>query len=179
MTDINNNTNSNKVESNSNKMEVGKIVYILSNKTQKIVPAQIVEETITKKITGNVVSWKYFVGSKDKGKIIDSNMLDGEVYPDLASVKTVLNKRLNTFLEDLIEDAKKRVSAWYGEIPVSGLADINSETLDSQKIDPGVFLTTNNIPESAQEGLRKAAIEPGEDYLELPDGQLVKVNYKI
>lgn len=181
MEDINNISSSEFDEesnaSDSNKMEVGKIVYILSNKTQKIVPAQIVEETITKKITGNVVSWKYFVGSKDKGKIIDSSMLDGEVYPDLQTVKNALQKRLTSFLEELIDDAKKRVHLWYGDVqqqaPVA-----TRETVTSNKIDPGMFLNSNSVPESQQNGLLNSAIAPGEDYLELPGGQMVKINYK-
>ena len=54
----------------NNSLSIGQIIYVLSNKTQKIIPAIVVEEMTVKKIDGNETSWKVSVGPQGKEKII-------------------------------------------------------------------------------------------------------------
>lgn len=49
-------------------LKIGQIIYVLSNKAQRIIPAIVVEEMTVKKLEGNEVSWKVSVGPTGKEK---------------------------------------------------------------------------------------------------------------
>ena len=98
---------------NSN-LKIGQIIYVLSNKAQKVIPAIVVEEMIVKKLEGNEVSWKVSVGPTGKEKIIDSKRLDGELYESLDEIQIILKNRLEEFINQLIKEAETRANSWYG-----------------------------------------------------------------
>lgn len=127
---------------NSNRtLSIGQVIYVLSNKAQKIVPAIVIEEVVVKKLDGHHVSWKVSVGPPGKEKVIESNRLDGDIYTSLEEIRAVLHKRLATFLDELVNEANKRVKQWYGEQQ----AEINSLQGNSdnpnEKIDPENLIT--------------------------------------
>lgn len=117
-------------------LSIGQVIYVLSNKTQKILPAVVVEEVIVKKLDGNHVSWKVSVGPAGKEKVIDSNRLNGDIYISLDDIREVLHKRLAAFLDDLIGEADKRVEAWYGKQTIKSLGSLTNSEDPNEKIDP-------------------------------------------
>ena len=126
-------------------LQIGQVIYVLSNVKQKIVPAIVVEEIVVKKIDGNQVSWKVSVGPPGKEKIVDSNRLDGDIYSSLDEIRDVLYKRLSSFLDDLVAEAEKRVESWYGHQVSKGSSVSESSNVSSgrepDKIAPENLLT--------------------------------------
>lgn len=184
-------------------LEIGQIIYVLSNKAQKIIPAIVVEEITVKTIEGNQSSWKVSVGPQGKEKTIDSKRLDGELYGSIEEVQGVLKDRLNTFIDQIVSDAQKKVSAWYGT-KTNALASTRNED-PNEKVDPESLVDESDIPvessaspkkapakirTSAEEARRKAvasmvgleepqtALDGNSEFIELPDGQKVKINIK-
>lgn len=125
-------------------LTIGQVIYVLSNKAQKIVPAIVVEEVVVKKLDGHYVSWKVSVGPAGKEKVIDSSRLDGDIYTSLDEIKEVLHKRLALFLNDIISEAEKRATNWYGEKIKSVVPKGDSES--SEKIDPDQLLVDIETP---------------------------------
>jgi hypothetical protein len=113
-------------------LSIGQIIYVLSNKAQKIIPAVVVEEMIVKKIDGNQISWKVSVGPAGKEKTIDSKRLDGELYSSLEEVQGVLEERLGQFINQIVIDAEKRAQSWYGQ----KTKQLEEKLSQSDKIDP-------------------------------------------
>lgn len=78
----------------------------------------VVEESIIKTLEKETVSWKLAVGSKNNPekpqRIVDSTKIDGEIYSDLSTVHSILESRLNTFLNNTILEVQKREKVWYG-----------------------------------------------------------------
>jgi hypothetical protein len=181
-------------------LKIGQIIYVLSNKAQRIIPAIVIEEMTVKKLEGNEVSWKVSVGPTGKEKIIDSKRLDGELYETLSEVESVLKQRLEAFINNIVSDAQKRADVWYGN-----KSKIAQQYESQDKIDPTSLIddetpTTPIITESKKKtGLSKAQAAkearnkliaamsdeqktPGDivdqEEIRLPDGQVVKVNIR-
>ncbi len=126
--------------------EIGQVVYILSEQAQTILPGLVVEECVVKKITGNSTSWKIKVGHGDKAKLFDSAKINGELHGSLSEVQTVMTKRLQDYIINLVKEAEDRVEKWYGkEIADSQKASFEAASLSSNpedKIDPDVLLSS-------------------------------------
>jgi hypothetical protein len=65
------------------KYEIGQIIYILSNKTQTVIPA-IVEEQVDRKIrradgVHTILNYKLSLGPKERRQVVDLAKIDGEV----------------------------------------------------------------------------------------------------
>lgn len=101
----------------SNSFRIGEIVYVLSNKTQAIVPALVVEETTINTLKGKKVSWKVAIGPQGpKQKVIESSQLNGDMFPSLKAVEEFLKSRLTKFIDKVVGDAKKNEDSWYGHL---------------------------------------------------------------
>lgn len=101
----------------SNDFRIGEIVYVLSNKTQAIVPALVVEETTINTLQGKKVSWKVAIGPRGaKQKVIESSQLNGDMFPSLDAVEEFLKSRLTKFIDKVVGDAKKNEDSWYGHL---------------------------------------------------------------
>lgn len=185
-------------------LEIGQIIYVLSNKAQKIIPAIVVEEITVKTIEGNQSSWKVSVGPQGKEKTIDSKRLDGELYGSIEEVQGILKDRLDGFINQIVSDAQKKVSSWYG----TKTATLNASRNEDQngKVDPESLIDEIDSPPepiisakrtaaktrtSAEEARRKAVAsivgleeqqssptDENSEFIELPGGQKVKVNIK-
>lgn len=183
-------------------LQIGQIIFVLSNKAQKIIPAIVVEEVTIKKLEGNETSWKVSVGPTGKEKIIDSKRLDGELYATLDEVQNVLKQRLEQFIATIVEDAEKRAAVWYGS-----KSKIAEQYREEDKIDPNSLIEEDIVTAKAPEPKKKTAnmtkaqaakearnkliaamsdepkVEtPGDivdqEEIQLPDGQVVKVNIR-
>lgn len=186
---------------NNTSLKIGQIIYVLSNKAQKIIPAIVVEELTIKKLDGNETSWKVSVGPSGKEKIIDSKRLDGELYSTLEEVQVILKERLDQFITTIVEDAEKRATVWYGS-----KTKLIENIKESDKIDPNSLIEEDIVPVKSIEPKKKnsalskaqavkevrnklvAALSeesqgmPGDiadqEEIRLPDGQVVKVNIR-
>jgi len=98
----------------SKDFNIGQVVYVLSNKTQAIVPALIIEETTIKALSKKEVTWKVAIGpSGSKQKIIQASDLNGELFASLGAVEAYLQARLNGFIKKVVDDATKNENNWY------------------------------------------------------------------
>ena len=149
-----------------------------------------------KKIDGNETSWKVSVGPQGKEKIIDSKRLDGELYANLDEIQRVMEERLSEFITQIVSDARSRAETWYGQ-----KTKLIQQQVNNDKIDPNT-LFDEDVPETSTKpsGLNKAQAakearnkliaamsdeqknSSGEivdsEEIQLPDGQVVKVNIR-
>lgn len=112
--------------------ELGQIIYILSNKTQKVIPALVEEEFLHKKLNGNIIKYIVSVGPPNKRKTINLETVDGEIFTSVDDIKKVLVDRLNDFIGELVADTEKLVQNWYKDAKI--LTEENQNK--SNKIDP-------------------------------------------
>ena len=186
----------------NNSLQIGQIIYVLSNKAQKIIPAIVVEEVTIKKLDGNETSWKVSVGPQGKEKIIDSKRLDGELYASLDEVQAVLKNKLDEFIVGIVSEAEKRAAEWYGS-----KTKLAEQYRDDDKIDPNSLIEEDVVPAKSSTDIKKRAsgmskaqaakearnkliaamsedsqAVPGDivdqEEIRLPDGQVVKVNIR-
>lgn len=161
---------------------IGQIVYILSNQSQNIIPAMVVEEQTIQTLQGINVSWKIAIGEPgEKQKIVDSTKLNGEIFVSLEQIQNLLTKRLNAYIEKTIKVAKQREINWYGNLRTQ--SQVVNNISQPTKIDPESFLDdledykqeerTNNFTkfteEQKQEDLKqrlKSSIMPTREELE-------------
>jgi hypothetical protein len=192
---------------NSN-LKIGQIIYVLSNKAQKIIPAIVIEEMTVKTLDGNQISWKVSVGPTGKEKIIDSKRLDGELYESLDEIQGVLKNRLEDFIEQLVKEAETRANTWYGskmkfvnnnnnegkidpdslideEAPAASPASLLASSSAEKKKNTGVSKAqaakearNKLIAAMSEENPKMSGDIMDQEQIQLPDGQVVKVNIR-
>jgi len=128
---------------------MGQIIYILSNKSQSVVPA-IVDEQVVRKIRKadgihEVVSYKLCIGPKDRQQVVDLARIDGEVFDSLEAIRSTLVERLTGFVDDLVKNTQKNVLNWYGVTTDNQLVDtFGQETANEGKFDPAQLVHAVN-----------------------------------
>jgi hypothetical protein len=95
-------------------LEIGQVIYIVSDKSGNVIPAIVAEEVVIKTLEGNSTSWKLFVGPQTSRQIIDSRKITGDVYSTIEEVGDVLQDRLSEFINGTIAETKQRAKKWYG-----------------------------------------------------------------
>ena len=139
-------------------LEIGQVIYVLSNKQQKIVPAIVIEEAVIRTMNGNQTTWKVSVGPSGREKIIDSSRLDGEIYVSLEEIKEALHQRLLTFLEEMLSEANERAVLWYGES--SHVANYDLDENSTGKIDPNRLLEDIESPNNKKPSMKPTVKPP-------------------
>lgn len=128
---------------------MGQIIYILSNKSQAVVPA-IVDEQVVRKIRKadgihEVVSYKLCIGPKERQQIVDLARVDGEVFESLEAIRTTLVERLTGFVDDLVKNTQTNVMKWYGVTTDNQLVEtIAGENHGEPKFDPAQLVHAVN-----------------------------------
>lgn len=130
------------------KHQIGQVIYILSEKAQKIIPAIIAEEMIHKvrKPDGihEIVNYKIYVGPRDKQQILDLQDLRGEIFSSVEEVRKLLSDRLQNYLQNIVEKAKANVKSWYGIDP--GVEEIFDENSPDVILEDGETRTSRSDP---------------------------------
>ena len=139
---------------NNHEPEIGQIIYILSEKTTKVIPAIVSEQVSIKTLEGDTITWKVQIGPEgSKRKTYNLDSVKGDKYYSLEEVKEVLQERLLEFLNSTLSEASARTTNWYGPkttdnqpIQVEEVRQLDPDSLldEIESPTPG-----NNIPHYA------------------------------
>lgn len=162
---------------------IGQIIYVLSDKSQTVLPGIVREEIHHRSIEGEKVSYRVMIGPQGKQRIVDLATVDGEVYGDLSEIREVLIQRLTAFVDDLCNTTSDRVSQWYGGIG----RPATSQTSNGEKLDPSVLMNELNTQPIQQQktsaigNLRAAMTDPDLNTREFidADGTVRKISINI
>jgi predicted transcriptional regulator with HTH domain len=140
---------------------MGQIIYILSNKTQSVVPA-VIDEQVVRKVRRSdgiheVISYKLSIGPKERQQSVDLSKIDGEVFSSLEAVKATLLERLTGFIDELVRTTQKNVMNWYG---IDSENQFNQEFDNGTKLDPAQILETMNSGLTIQKQQSQPSINP-------------------
>ena len=80
--------------------QIGQVIYVLSNKTQTVLPGIVLEEIYHKRLDGDSVSYKMAIGPINNRKNVDLAKVDGEIYGSLEEIKNVLLEKVNAFVQE-------------------------------------------------------------------------------
>ena len=169
---------------------IGQVIYVLSDKTQTVLPGIVQEEIHHRSIEGEKVSYRVAIGPPNKQRVVDLATVDGEVYGDLNEVRNVLISRLTAFVDDLCNTTNERVSQWY-----QSSNRTPTTTTNNGKLDPAALMnevSTNGYTTQQQKpmmtgvvnslnGLRSALADPDLNTREFidADGTIRKISINI
>lgn len=114
---------------------IGQVIYVLSDKTQTVLPGIVQEEIHHRSIDGEKVSYRIAIGPQGKQRVVDLATVDGEVYGDINEVRNVLISRLTAFVDDLCNTTNERVNQWYHTTSKSV-----TTTTSNGKLDPAALM---------------------------------------
>jgi len=141
-------------------LEIGQVIYIVSDKSGNVIPAIVAEEVVIKTLEGNSTSWKLFVGPQTSRQIIDSRKITGDVYSTIEEVGDVLQDRLSEFINGTIAETKQRAKKWYGvyvDESDKRNALMSSLTDETGKIDADQLLETVDRSENETQSIPSKA----------------------
>ena len=162
---------------------IGQVIYVLSNKTQTVLPGIIRQEIVNRSLDGESVSYKIAIGPPEKQRVVDLSSVDGEVYGGIDEVRDILISRLTAFVDDLCANTMGRVNSWYGNVDKSSTTPNQS----GEKLDPSVFLNEvghqphSQAPGKAINNLRAALSDPDLNTREvmMADGSVHKISINL
>ena len=98
--------------------QIGQLIYVVSNKTQTVLPGLIQEENRSISLNGEVVSYNVLIGPQGspKSRILDLSKVDGEVYGSLDQVKESLMQKFSEMLDEICYRADQNATAWYSNV---------------------------------------------------------------
>lgn len=141
-------------------LQKGQLIFILSNKTQSVVPAIIAEKHQIDRLDGSqAVFYKVKVGPPGRAQIVDLNRIDGELFTSLEEIRASMMQTLTEFVNNLIDKAQNQVNQWYG-VQGSITQAPSANGSPGQKLDPEQLISavTNNI--SVQQGNQQTLMSP-------------------
>jgi hypothetical protein len=174
---------------------IGQVIYVLSDKTQTVLPGIVQEEIHHRSIDGEKVSYRVAIGPQGKQRVVDLATVDGEVYGDLNEVRNVLIARLTAFVDDLCNTTNERVNQWYHNTQRTPTTPSGNGKLDPAALMNEVA-STNGYPVQQQKpimngmvngavnglnGLRSALADPDLNTREFidSDGTIRKISINI
>jgi hypothetical protein len=134
---------------------IGQVIYVLSDKTQTVLPGVVQEEIHHRSIDGEKVSYRVAIGPPNKQRVVDLATVDGEVYGDLSEVRNVLISRLTAFVDDLCNTTTERVGQWYHATNRAPIA-----TSANGKLDPATLMNEVNAAQPTTNGFMKTGMQP-------------------
>jgi hypothetical protein len=178
------------------KYSIGQTVFLIPKNANKILPAIIKEEIITRRVDGEKIDFIVSVGPPGQVKNINIEKLDCDVCGSIEEVKEMLGVALqemviqfNKNIEQLCQTALTNATKWYGTVQTN-----ISQNSSNEKIDPSILVSDSeqmmplhqpfsNNPQDQQQALRQTLtqrISVPEDNIEglkvqLPDGRIVPV----
>jgi len=110
-------------------IKLGKIVFVLSKKTQTIVPVIVREKNVCESLEGLRTTYKVLIGEPNKAKLVDLSKLEGaEVFGSTEEVKKYLIDRFEALLVDECKKATEKAKAWYGHLmPIQNESNLLEE----------------------------------------------------
>lgn len=151
---------------------IGQVIFVLSNKTQTVLPGIVREEIYYRSLDGENVSYKIAIGPPNKQRIVDLSSVDGEVYGSLDDIRKILIDKLTAFVDDLCVSTNERVNQWYGSsnkpVPQS----------PTGRLDPSDLLNEVGGPRN---NIRSAFADPDLTSREviMEDGSIRKISVNI
>lgn len=153
--------------------QIGQVIFVLSNKTQTVLPGIVQEEIHYRSLNGENISYKIAIGPTNKQRVVDLSSVDGEVFGSLDEIREVLIAKLTAFVDDLCATTNERVNQWYssGNKPIA-------QPSGSGRLDPSDLLQEVG---GSRNNLRSALSEPDLTTREviMDDGTIRKVSVNI
>lgn len=156
-------------------LKIGKVVYVITKKTQTILPVIIKEKNICESIDGERVTFKVLAGEPSKGKVIDLAKIDSEVFGSIDDVKTFLVENFEKALDLECSKAENFAKQWYGHL----VSQTTGESLlddPNKKIDAEDILNELSSPtpqrNNYSQGLQQVPQNADVVFVEMPDGTL-------
>ena len=96
---------------------VGQILYIILNQKQQVIPAQVIEQVVRKKLDGHEeTSHIVRIPLKGQYKEYDLSQLDGVAYESMDEVKKVLFENVSSYIDDITSSAQKLATTSFGDV---------------------------------------------------------------
>jgi hypothetical protein len=160
-------------------LRIGKVVYIITKKTQTILPVIIKEKNICETINGEKVTFKVLVGEPGKQKLFDLSKIDSEIFGSIEEVKEYLTKGFITALDTECDKAVQYATDWYGPMMIQEGQSLPGE---EKKYDAEDLLQELSQPMAPQQqqapyqnqvqnyNLQQIQQNPDTIFIQLPDG---------
>ena len=168
---------------------IGQVIYVLSDKTQTVLPGIVQEEIHHRSIEGEKISYRVAIGPPNKQRVVDLATVDGEVYGDINEVRSVLISRLTAFVDELCNTTNERVNQWYHQTTRTPTSISNNGKLDPAALMNEVASSPNGYqqhmhmqkPPASLNGLRNALSDPELNTREFidADGTIRKISINI
>lgn len=130
---------------------IGQVLYVVSQKTQNIVPVQVVERVVTSTLRGEQVMYRV-MGPKGEGPH-DLEQIDGQIYTDAKKMRAEIRQKAITAIDRMVDRslqiADQAFKARAAAVEDGGLAlkqSINgSESVHAQQEEEAITLEEGEI----------------------------------
>lgn len=153
---------------NHNDLQIGQVLYIVSDKQTRVIPVVVSEQAITRTLEGNTTTWKVIIGPKEKRKTYDLKSITGDKFFTLEEAKQALLSRFTGFLNETIAESEKTTKDWYGiELVAAQTKQTqNKPSTNEENFDPESIL--DSIDNYTETPIKTASVSPLRGIEEVP-----------
>jgi hypothetical protein len=127
---------------NHDNLEIGQVLYIVSDKETRVVPVVVSEQATIKTLEGNTTTWKVILGPKEKRKTVPLESLKGDKFFSLDEAKESILSSFVEFLNQAVEKSQNDTRSWYG-LEVESLKTVKTpkkNNVEEDQFDADSFL---------------------------------------
>jgi len=148
---------------------VGQVIFLLIQKEMKVVPAQVVEETVTKTLSGEKTSYTIeAVTANNKRKLLKLDTLSASVFLSIEEVHNEMVSNITKRIETILNDAKATAVNIFGN---DFLEIDNAVKIQNSNNEHEDYVSSGNVIEDIISSESDAEIDLG-------NGMKAKINLK-
>jgi len=147
------------------KYKVGQIIYLLSDKTLKVIPAQIVEEVVRNTMEGKQTTYTIAMPNKAR-TCVDLSSLSAKIFTDPHALEAFM-----------IENTKKTIRGLLNE--ALSIQEIFVTTEPSSTIEEATLIEDTQAPQIKEKASKNVQIKKPGDTIKVDIGNGIRANVKI
>lgn len=148
-------------------LKIGQVIYVLSQKETKIIPAQICEMINVQNLQGTSTIWKVAFGPKENRKVVELNKIPGRKALSLEGALAFIRHEFDQFLSLEKRSVEKKVEGWFDQVAKPDIPKPKQEAdLDEEEFFNEISKTVNETPTKAPPSKKKQQQQTETPYLD-------------
>ena len=116
------------------KLNVGQVIYLLTNKSSKVYPALVCEEIKKRSLAGETTNYVVRLPTDD-AREVEVDKLDAEIFESVKDAKETMLDRISSEIDSMLEQAVN-MSSVFSEFAIDQTV-ATVDNVEEEPVDPG------------------------------------------
>lgn len=142
------------------KYAVGDVLYVISSKTNQVIPVQVVEEVRTRTMEGEKVTYVVQIGPHGEKPLTQVDKLPRPIFRTIEAIKQHMVKNATAAIDMMVKRSTASAAKWYSKTKKTQQIQDPDISVDSV-LDDVVSVDVDEQPIDSDDGTPKVRLEDG------------------